>query len=527
MWSMGSVQRLPPADLTLNKYSLEYTFEELERATNGFDPSYKLGNGGFGAVYRGEQTDGTDVAIKVLEMPEEAGFEEEVRVLSKFRHPNLVILMGFARRDFQRMLIYELLGGGDVYKRLEKSNTEGLPFTWRQRVSAAFDAACGLSHLHNSKPKVFHRDIKSPNILLDRNGTAKMADFGLACLSDAKAHKVDNAAGTIGYACPLYSERCVVTEGSEAYSFGIVLFELLTATPPAWILRSPDGTRQYQFLAGHINGDAGAAMSLADIHAHWPQQVGHSLAELAIQCTRSEDEQRPRFTNIVTALRKLRDAPDAPSPPESPDRVHRCQAVPVPQRCIQPSPRMPAESPRMPAEMPPLWSLHCELVEGVESLSAIPSGFRSVVHRQEPGHPWLTLFKVGRLVQEDFFQAILPDDNTRNAVSREHFQIWAAPACDGLVPHDVACGSVPCSFFVSNLSRTWTMVNEALLDASGKCAQIHSGDYITLGRRVPTPEGARYSTIVRFRFDLSGSMLYDIDEEDLAAPRALGAAGGA
>ena len=89
--------------------------------------------------------------------------------------------------------MYELLGGGDVYKRLQKSCVEGVPYTWRQRVSTAFDAACGLSHLHHASPKVFHRDIKSPNILLDRNGTAKMADFGLACCSHTTEHRVQQA----------------------------------------------------------------------------------------------------------------------------------------------------------------------------------------------------------------------------------------------------------------------------------------------------------------------------------------------
>lgn len=517
---MASVQPVP-ADLTLNKYSLEYTFEELERATSGFDPSRKLGSGGFGAVYRGEQSDGTDVAIKVLDMPEEAGFEEEVRVLSKFRHPNLVILMGFARRDSQRILIYELLGGGDVLKRLEKSNAEGVPFTWRERVSAAFDAACGLSHLHNSSPKVFHRDIKSPNILLDRNGTAKMADFGLACLTHGKAHKVDNAAGTVGYACPLYAKRCMVTEGSEAYSFGIVVFELLTASPPAWILRRPDGTEKYEFLAGHINGDADIAMSLADTGAHWPQHVGYALVELALQCTQMCDEQRPRFVNIVNSLRKLRDAPDV-CPPHEPLAAKHLQVGAQsprvaqgrhPHAAFQQCGVQPAA--QTPIELPKLWSLNCEFVDGIESLDAIPPEHRTLVHRQEPGGPLLTLLKVGRRAQEDFFQAVFGDSGTRNAVSREHFQIWAVPAADGPVPKDPATGSVPCSFFLANLSRTWTMVNDTLLDSCGKCVQLHGGDCITLGRQGATAEGVHYSTILRLSFDLTGSVLYDADTQEV------------
>mmetsp|Transcript_88048 Transcript_88048/g.257378 ORF Transcript_88048/g.257378 Transcript_88048/m.257378 type:complete len:714 (+) Transcript_88048:160-2301(+) len=521
---MARVQKQQPADLTLNKYSLEYAFEELERATHSFDSSCKLGNGGFGAVYRGTQSDGTDVAIKVLELPDEAGFEDEVRVLSKFRHPNLVILMGFARCDSQRLLVYELLEGGDVYKRLEKSNSEGVPFSWRQRVSAAFDAACGLSHLHNSSPKVFHRDIKSPNILLDRNGTAKMADFGLACLSHAKKHKVENAAGTVGYACPLYARRCVVTEGSEVYSFGVVLLELLTASPPAWIVRSPDGARKYEFLAGHVGGDADIAVSLSDPGADWPEHVAYAVAELVLRCIHFDDEQRPCFTDVVKFLRKLRDAPDSPAPQHTPDhsphvRAHppaagqaqHQQAAPVQQVAM-----MPVGQPSI--EMPRLWSLECEYIDGIDTLATIPSEHHALVHRQAPGAPLLTLFKVGRLLQEEFFQAIFVDESIRNTVSREHFQIWAMPANDDPLPDGLNPGCVPCSFFLSNLSRSWTMVNGTLLDACGKYAQLHSGDRITLGRKVVTPEGVRYSPLIQFRFNLAGSVLHDAHAQEVDLP---------
>eukprot|EP00440_Ansanella_granifera_P009208 gb/GFBE01009975.1/.p1 GENE.gb/GFBE01009975.1/~~gb/GFBE01009975.1/.p1 ORF type:complete len:281 (+),score=42.23 gb/GFBE01009975.1/:1-843(+) len=163
------------ADRNLNDISLEYTYEELREATRNFDEGMKLGSGSYGGVYKGVLKDGTEVAIKVLDVPNEAGFEEEVKVLSKFRHPHLVILMGFARNGAKRLLVYEMLSGGDVHRRLQKSCHQDVAFPWQERVSIALDAACGLSHLHHSSPKVFHRDIKSPNILLDKNGTAKMA----------------------------------------------------------------------------------------------------------------------------------------------------------------------------------------------------------------------------------------------------------------------------------------------------------------------------------------------------------------
>mmetsp|Transcript_129879 Transcript_129879/g.225749 ORF Transcript_129879/g.225749 Transcript_129879/m.225749 type:complete len:954 (-) Transcript_129879:292-3153(-) len=306
----------PPArvydDSSLNQLSLEYSHTELVEATKNFDSSHQLGHGSYGGVFRGIQKDGTEVAIKVLDVPEEAGFEEEVKVLSKFRHPNLVILMGFARQESKRFLIYELLAGGDVYRRLQRSCTENVPFNWRGRVSAAFDASCGLSHLHHATPKVFHRDIKSPNILLDRNGTAKMADFGLACLSNHATHKVKQPSGTVGYACPYYVQRGVVDEGSEVYSFGIVLLELLTASPPAYLAFGADGNQHYQFLVSHINNDARVGVAMADVKASWPQHVASQVIELALRCTQMQEELRPGFAEVVNLLRVLRDAPESP-----------------------------------------------------------------------------------------------------------------------------------------------------------------------------------------------------------------------
>lgn len=302
----------PPAmcysDSSLNQISLEYTYAELQEATRNFDASMKLGSGSYGGVYKGVLADSTEVATKVLDVPDEAGFEEEVKVLSKFRHPHLVILMGFARHGSQRLLVYEILSGGDVHKRLQRSCVEGVPFSWRERVSIALDAACGLSHLHHSSPKVFHRDIKTPNILLDRNGTAKMADFGLACLSHASAHRVKQASGTVGYACPLYVQRGVVTEGSEVYSFGIVLFELVTASPPAYMGKgTAGGPGKIQYLVNRINGDARTAIALADGNAHWPPPAVHAVVEMALSCTQMREERRPNFAEIVRTLRAIHD----------------------------------------------------------------------------------------------------------------------------------------------------------------------------------------------------------------------------
>lgn len=293
----------PPTDANLNSICLEYAYKDVLAATDGFAQSRLLGKGAYGSVYNGELKDGTEVAIKVLHAPREGGFKEEVQVLSKFRHPNLVILMGFARNGHQRFLVYELLEGGDLSTRTH--NDAG--FDYKQRISAALDASLGLSHLHNASPKVFHRDIKSQNILLDKNCTGRIADFGLALLAKPKMGinglVVDQCSGTVGYADPLYISSSIVTERREVYAFGMVMLELLTAKPPA--MMNPE-TQVVNFTYEAVKGNVGAVVEMAQQTAAWPADVARFWAQLALACIQTSEQHRPAFVEIVGKLRKLK-----------------------------------------------------------------------------------------------------------------------------------------------------------------------------------------------------------------------------
>jgi len=291
---------VPPTDANLNHISQEYAYEDLLFATGGFSSASRLGEGSYGSVHGGTLRDGTEVAIKKLSRPKEGGFREEVEVLSRFRHPNLVILMGFARREKERYLVYENLPGGDLCAKLQK---DGANFDWRRRISVALDAALGLSHLHNSRPQVFHRDVKTQNILLDRNGTGKMGDFGLALLAqpNSTALMVNETSGTIGYADPLYIRTGVVTERSEVYSFGMVMLEILTARPPA--LQGPSGRVEYQFA--HLDGQIARLHPMIDRRASWPSELVESCGRFGFRCISKEEISRPNFAQIVGALRGL------------------------------------------------------------------------------------------------------------------------------------------------------------------------------------------------------------------------------
>lgn len=320
--------RAPPTDAVLNRLSQEFDFQEIREATQQFSAAHRLGEGTYGTVFRGTLRDGTEVAIKALASPKEGGFREEVEVLSRFRHPNLVILMGFARNGRERYLVYELLPGGDVHSRLNKD----LSFTWEKRLNVVLDCALGLSHLHGSRPQVFHRDVKTQNMLMDKNGTGKVADFGLACLAQPNQRSliVRETSGTLGYADPLYIRSGEITEKSEVYSLGMVLLEVLTGRPPA--LQHPNGKIEYQF--DHLNGDLRKLLAMVDRRGRWPQLMAEYVGHLALQCTCEQAKFRPSFVEIVTQLRKwLRDESlHQPSPvsgghsPQLPAGVQSIQA---------------------------------------------------------------------------------------------------------------------------------------------------------------------------------------------------------
>lgn len=299
----------PSEQPRIDDISLRYSYQDLYNATRGFSVENRLGAGAAGAVYRGTLRGGTEVAIKVLlDAGGLGGFEEEVRVLSRVRHPNLVTLLGWGHKEGAKYLVYELLLGGDVSNKLEKCKKGKDTFTWSERLRVAHDAAKGLSHMMNSKPKVFHRDIKPANMLLCEGGGAKVADFGLASIAtERKQHlTVDQISGTPGYACPSYIRSGHVSEKSEVYSFGIALLELLLNQPPA--LAGPQGDIVYpllQVVQPNVPGAHARVLSALDQRANWPRQVADEFIDCAISCVHMMPDRRPDFEQVVRTCRHL------------------------------------------------------------------------------------------------------------------------------------------------------------------------------------------------------------------------------
>ncbi|TVU19944.1 hypothetical protein EJB05_36127 [Eragrostis curvula] len=210
-----------------------FTIEELKNSTNNF--SDEIGSGGYGKVYKGTLGDGTRVAIKRAEPGSMQGvveFKNEIELLSRVHHRNLVSLIGFCYQQGEQMLVYEYISNGTLRENLI---VRGTYLDWKKRLRIALGSARGLAYLHElADPPIIHRDIKSTNILLDDSLKAKVADFGLSKLvaDTQKGHVSTQVKGTLGYLDPEYYMTQQLSEKSDVYSFGVVMLELVSGRQP-------------------------------------------------------------------------------------------------------------------------------------------------------------------------------------------------------------------------------------------------------------------------------------------------------
>ncbi|KAG0501923.1 hypothetical protein HPP92_001995 [Vanilla planifolia] len=210
-----------------------YSYKELRDATGDFNSSNRIGEGGFGIVYKGTLKDGTVVAIKVLSNQSTQGakqFLTEITAISNIIHQNLVKLYGCCMEGNHRILVYNYLKNNSLAQTLLGANHRNIKFSWRTRSKICIGIARGLVFLHEDMhPHVLHRDIKASNILLDKDLIPKISDFGLARLLPSNAtHISTRVAGTLGYLAPEYAIRGQVTRKSDVYSFGVLLLEIVT-----------------------------------------------------------------------------------------------------------------------------------------------------------------------------------------------------------------------------------------------------------------------------------------------------------
>ncbi|KAK4422206.1 U-box domain-containing protein 52 [Sesamum alatum] len=282
----------------------KYTIEEIEAATNKFSRSFKIGEGGYGPVFKGK-LDHTRVAIKVLRPDAAQGrkqFQQEVEVLSFMRHPNMVLLMGACPE--YGILVYEYMNNGSLEDRLfRKGNTPPIP--WGIRFKIAADIATGLLFLHQAKPEpLVHRDLKPANILLDRHFTCKISDVGLARLvppsvaDSVTQYHMTSAAGTFCYIDPEYQQTGKLGTKSDIYSLGVMLLQIITARPPMGLTHQVEKAIEKGTFGDFLDPTV----------PDWPVEETIGYANMALKCAELRKKDRPDLAkDILPELNRLRE----------------------------------------------------------------------------------------------------------------------------------------------------------------------------------------------------------------------------
>nr|VDC61815.1 unnamed protein product [Brassica rapa] len=291
-----------------------FSYKELQEATDNFSKDRLLGDGGFGTVYYGKVRDGREVAVKRLYEHNYRRLEQfmnEIEILTRLHHKNLVSLYGCtSRRSRELLLVYEFIPNGTVADHLfgETENPTHQGFlTWSMRMSIAIETATALAYLHASD--IIHRDVKTTNILLDRNYGVKVADFGLSRLFPTDATHVSTAPqGTAGYVDPEYHTCYHLTDKSDVYSFGVVLVELISSKPAVDINRSKSEINLSSLAINKIQNNATHELidqSLGYGTNEVVRKVTTMVAGLAFQCLQQDGTMRPTMEQVVKELKEI------------------------------------------------------------------------------------------------------------------------------------------------------------------------------------------------------------------------------
>lgn len=284
-----------------------FTYKELRIATEDFSPANKIGEGGFGSVYKGQLKDRKFAAIKVLSAESRQGVKEfltEIDVISKIKHENLVELYGCCVEGNQRILVYNYLENNSLAQNLI-GGSSNLQFSWRTRREICIGIACGLAFLHEEvRPHIIHRDIKASNILLNRDLMPKISDFGLAKLIPPNmTHVSTRVAGTIGYLAPEYAIRGQLTRKADIYSFGVLLMEIVSGRCNT-NTRLPIG-EQYLLERTWKLYEQRELVGLVDtsLDGDFDAEEACRFLKIGLLCTQDTPKLRPSMSNVVKMLK--------------------------------------------------------------------------------------------------------------------------------------------------------------------------------------------------------------------------------
>ncbi|KAL6643221.1 hypothetical protein ACP70R_021402 [Stipagrostis hirtigluma subsp. patula] len=305
-----------------------FYYRDLKSATDNFSEKTKLGEGGFGDVYKGLLKNGKTVAVKRLIVMEtsraKSDFESEVKLISNVHHRNLVRLLGCSSKGSEFLLVYEYMANGSLDKFLFGDRRGTL--NWRQRFNIIVGMARGLAYLHQEfHVCIIHRDIKSSNVLLDDDFQPKIADFGLArLLPDDHSHLSTKFAGTLGYTAPEYAIHGQLSEKVDTYSFGVVVLEILSGRKSNDTRLEPETQYLLEWAWKLYESDNLIALvdQSLDPEEYRPEEVKRVM-EIALLCTQSAVAARPMMSEVVVLLLARNDPELHPTRPTFIDSTSR------------------------------------------------------------------------------------------------------------------------------------------------------------------------------------------------------------
>ncbi|KAL6599281.1 hypothetical protein ACP70R_045775 [Stipagrostis hirtigluma subsp. patula] len=283
-----------------------FTLRQMKAATRNFDVANKIGEGGFGSVYKGLLSDGTIIAVKQLSSRSRQGnreFVNEIGMISALQHPNLVKLYGCCTEGNQLLLVYEYMENNCLARALFVEQYR-LRLDWGTRRKICLGIARGLAYLHEeSAIRIVHRDIKASNILLDKDLNAKISDFGLAKLNeDDHTHISTKVAGTIGYMAPEYAMRGYLTDKADVYSFGVVALEIVSGKSNTNYRPKEDFVYLLDWAC--VLHERGTLLELVDpdLGSDYSTEEALLMLNVALLCTTAAPTLRPKMSKVVSLL---------------------------------------------------------------------------------------------------------------------------------------------------------------------------------------------------------------------------------
>ncbi|MCO5578867.1 hypothetical protein L7F22_032714 [Adiantum nelumboides] len=303
----------------------QFELEDLLRAS-----AEMLGKGTFGTAYKAVLEDGSVVAVKRLKDLNTAGrkeFEQQMELIGKLRHPNLVCLRAYYYAREEKLLVYDYLPSGNLYTLLHGNRGPGrTPLDWTTRVKIALGAARGLAFIHHQcKPqKLPHGNIKSSNVLLDKNGNACISDFGLVLMASSSVV----ASRLIGYRAPEHVESKKISQKADVYSFGVLLLEILTGKAPAQSYAREEGVDLPKWVQSVVQEEWTAEVfDLELLRYKNIEEEMVAMLQIAMACVSQAPEQRPRLSQVVKMIEGIIGEQQSPQRDDSFDYVSMSPSV--------------------------------------------------------------------------------------------------------------------------------------------------------------------------------------------------------